>query len=206
MYAVIKTGGKQYRVAADDVIKIEKVAGEVGETIAFADVLMVGGDTPSIGTPLVDGASVAGEVVDQGRARKIIVFKKKRRKNYRRKKGHRQEQTTVRITDILTGGKTVSAVKSAPKSKPATAKTSETPGEIQQLFTPPEGPADDLTKISGVGPVIVGKLNKMGITQFAQVAAFTTDDVAKVDDALSFKGRIDREDWISQAKTLADEG
>ncbi|MGI9387963.1 MAG: 50S ribosomal protein L21 [Methyloligellaceae bacterium] len=205
MYAVIKTGGKQYRVAADDVIKVEKVPGEVGETISFGEVLMVGGDTPLIGAPLVDGASVAGEVVDQGRARKIIVFKKKRRQNYRRKKGHRQEQTTVRITDIVTGGKSVaSAKKSAPK--PAAPKTeAAASGEVPQLFTPPNGPADDLTKISGVGPVIVEKLNKMGITQFAQIAAFSPDDVAKVDDALSFKGRIDRDDWIAQAKALGEE-
>lgn len=205
MYAVIKTGGKQYRVAADDVIKIEKVPGEVGETISFGEVLMVGGDKPLIGAPLVDGASVAGEVVDQGRARKIVVFKKKRRHNYRRKKGHRQEQTTVRITDILTGGKSAAAAKkSAPK---AAAKKKDAGGadEIQQLFTPPSGAADDLTKISGVGPVIVEKLNKMGVTQFAQIAAFSAEDVAKVDETLNFKGRIDREDWIGQAKTLSEE-
>lgn len=103
MYAVIKTGGKQYKVAADDVLKIEKVAGEVGETISFGEVLMVGGDSPKVGTPTVSGASVAAEVVEQGRARKIIVFKKKRRQNYRRKKGHRQEQTTIRITGIEAG-------------------------------------------------------------------------------------------------------
>ena len=204
MYAVIKTGGKQYRVAADDVIKIEKVAGEVGETISFSNVLMIGGDAPQIGAPLVDGASVAGEVVDQGRARKIIVFKKKRRHNYRRKKGHRQEQTTVRITDILTGGKSVASAKA---SSPKAAKKDDAGGvdEIQQIFTPPSGPADDLTKISGVGPVIVEKLNKMGVTQFAQIAAFSEEDVAKVDETLNFKGRIDRDDWISQAKALGEE-
>jgi len=206
MYAVIKTGGKQYRVAADDVLKVEKVTGEVGETISFADVLMVGGDSPTIGTPTIDGAAVAAEVVDQGRARKVIVFKKKRRQNYRRKKGHRQEQTTIRITDISMGGKSLaSGSAAAPKSSKPAAKASGD-GEIQQLFTPPAGDGDDLTKISGVGPVLVEKLNKMGITTFAQVATFTPEDVAKVDEALSFKGRIDREDWIAQAKTLAEEG
>ncbi len=101
MYAVIKTGGKQYRVAKDDVLKIEKLDGKAGDKVEFKEVLMVGGagDT-AVGTPLLDGAVVTAEVVDQTRAAKIIVFKKKRRHNYRRKKGHRQHQTVVRITDI----------------------------------------------------------------------------------------------------------
>ena len=101
MYAVIKTGGKQYRVAKDDVLKIEKLDGKAGDKIEFKEVLMVGGEgEPAVGTPLVEGAVVTAEVVDQTRAAKIIVFKKKRRHNYRRKKGHRQHQTVVRITDI----------------------------------------------------------------------------------------------------------
>jgi large subunit ribosomal protein L21 len=104
MFAVIKTGGKQYRVTAKDLLKVEKVDGEAGQTIKFAEVLMVGGDTVTIGTPTVTGASVAAEVVEQGRGPKVIAFKKRRRKNSRRKRGHRQELTTVRITEILTGG------------------------------------------------------------------------------------------------------
>jgi len=104
MYAVIKTGGKQYRVAPDDVINIEKLPGKEGEKIEFTEVLMVGGEgDPKVGTPLVKGASVAGEVVEQKRDRKIIVFKKKRRKNYRRKIGHRQHLTSVKITGIKAG-------------------------------------------------------------------------------------------------------
>ena len=101
MYAVIKTGGKQYRVAKDDVLKIEKLDGKAGDKIEFKEVSMVGdeGDA-AVGTPLLEGAVVTAEVVDQTRAAKIIVFKKKRRHNYRRKKGHRQHQTVVRITDI----------------------------------------------------------------------------------------------------------
>ena len=101
MYAVIKTGGKQYRVAPNDVLTIEKVAGEAGATVEFADVLMLGGDAPKLGSPAVAGAKVTAEIVAQGRAPKIIAFKKRRRKNSRRKRGHRQEQTTVRIKDIL---------------------------------------------------------------------------------------------------------
>ncbi len=104
MFAVIKTGGKQYRVTAKDLLKVEKVDGDPGQTIKFGEVLMVGGDTVTIGTPTVTGASVAAEVVEQGRGPKVIAFKKRRRKNSRRKRGHRQELTTVRITEILTGG------------------------------------------------------------------------------------------------------
>jgi large subunit ribosomal protein L21 len=102
MYAVIKTGGKQYRVAANDTVIIEKVAGDAGTTIEFNEVLMVGGEGDAkIGTPLIAGAKVTAEVVEQGRARKVIAFKKRRRKNSRRKRGHRQEQTTVKITGIV---------------------------------------------------------------------------------------------------------
>ena len=104
MFAVIRTGGKQYRVAAEDVIKIEKVAGDPGEIVQFGEVLLVGGDDVTVGAPTVAGASVAAEVLEQGRGPKVIAFKKRRRKNSRRKRGHRQELTTVRITEILTGG------------------------------------------------------------------------------------------------------
>jgi large subunit ribosomal protein L21 len=104
MFAVIKTGGKQYRVAAQDVIKIDKVRGAPGEVVQFAEVLMLGGDNVSIGAPTVKGASVAAEVLEQGRGPKIIAFKKRRRKNSRRKRGHRQEFTLVRVTEILTDG------------------------------------------------------------------------------------------------------
>lgn len=100
MYAVIKTGGKQYRVAKNDVLIIERLDGEVGSTIEFAEVLMLGGDEPKVGAPLVAGAKVAGTVIDQCKGDKIIVFKKRRRKNYRRRNGHRQLQTVVRIADI----------------------------------------------------------------------------------------------------------
>ncbi|MBN9259969.1 MAG: 50S ribosomal protein L21 [Hyphomicrobium sp.] len=103
MYAVIKTGGKQYRVAADDVLTVEKLAGEPGAKIEFGEVLMVGGNDTGvkIGAPLVSGALVKAEVVEQGRGPKVIAFKKRRRKNSRRKRGHRQELTTVKITEII---------------------------------------------------------------------------------------------------------
>ena len=120
MFAVIKTGGKQYRVAVEDKLKVEKIAGEPGEIVQFGEVLVVGGEPTTIGTPTVEGASVAAEVVEQGRGPKVIAFKKRRRKNSRRKRGHRQEFTLVRITEILTAGAKPS--KAAAKPKAATKR------------------------------------------------------------------------------------
>ena len=119
MFAVIRTGGKQYRVAPEDVIEIEKISGDAGAVVQFSDVLMVGGDgEPKVGAPTLIGASVAAQVVAQTRGPKILVFKKKRRKNYRRTHGHQQDLTQVRITEILLDGKSVSKAKAATK-KPA---------------------------------------------------------------------------------------
>ena len=120
MFAVFKTGGKQYRVAAEDVIKVGKVKGEPGEIVEFGDVLVVGGDNLSLGAPTVAGAMVAAEVLEQARGPKIIAFKKRRRKNSRRKIGHRQEFTLLRVTEILTDGKKPSKqAKPRPKRAPA---------------------------------------------------------------------------------------
>jgi large subunit ribosomal protein L21 len=100
MYAVIKTGGKQYRVAEGDKLRVEKLPGDVGSEITFDEVLMVGGDQVSVGKPTVDGASVKAKIVAQDRAKKVIVFKYKRRKGYRRKHGHRQPYTEIEITGV----------------------------------------------------------------------------------------------------------
>ncbi|MER2606539.1 MAG: 50S ribosomal protein L21 [Siculibacillus sp.] len=100
MFAVIKTGGKQYKVAADDVVTIEKIAGEAGEAVTFDQVLLIGGEATVVGAPTVAGATVSATVVEQSRAKKVIIFKKRRRKSWRRKEGHRQEQTVVKITAI----------------------------------------------------------------------------------------------------------
>ena len=105
MFAVFKTGGKEYRVFAEDLLKVDKVKGEPGEIVEFGEVLVVGGDSLTLGAPTVDGATVAAEVLEQARGPKIIAFKKRRRKNSRRKRGHRQEFTLLRITEILTAGK-----------------------------------------------------------------------------------------------------
>ncbi len=139
MFAVIKTGGKQYRVAGDDVIVVEKLAGEPGAVLEFQDVLMIAepGKTPSVGVPVLDKAAVFAEVVDQTRGDKIIVFKKRRRKNYRRKKGHRQDLTVLRITGISPTG-----VKPAAKAKAETAKTPAK--EAQPKAKAEEAPAKEV--------------------------------------------------------------
>lgn len=134
MFAIIKTGGKQYKVAANDVIKVEKLVGASGDTVEFSDVLMMGeGSSIKIGEPLVSNARVCGTVLDQIRDDKVIIFKKNRRHNYRRKNGHRQYLTVVRITDILAEGQSPAKAKApAPKveaklvkEKPVTAKLVE---------------------------------------------------------------------------------
>ena len=133
MFAVIKTGGKQYRVAAEDVIKVEKVKGDPGEIVQFGEVLVVGGDDVTLGVPTIAGASVAAEVLEQGRGPKVIAFKKRRRKNSRRRRGHRQEFTLVRVTEILTdGAKPTIAARPRREPKPAAAEApprSESPAE-----------------------------------------------------------------------------
>lgn len=144
MFAVIQTGGKQYRVAKDDKIVVEKLAGETGSVIELSSVLMIGeeGKEPTIGAPVVEKAAVFAEVIEQGKADKVLVFKKKRRQNYRRTKGHRQEQTILKIVEVSpTGTKPKGAAKAkaapkdaekvdAPKAAPekkAAAKTEDAP-------------------------------------------------------------------------------
>jgi len=116
MFAVIKTGGRQYRVVPNDVLEIGKIGGDVGTIVQLGEVLVVGGDTPVLGAPTVAGASVAAEVLDHKRGPKVIAFKKRRRKNSRRKRGYRDEITVIRVTEILTDGKKPSV---GPKLKKA---------------------------------------------------------------------------------------
>src|SRR5436190_11170738 len=128
MFAVIKTGGRQYRVVPDDVLEIGKIAGDVGTIVQLGEVLVVGGDTPVLGTPTVAGASVAAEVLDHKRGPKVISFKKRRRKNSRRKRGYRDEYTLIRITEILTDGKKPT-VEARPRKKPVKAPEAEAAAE-----------------------------------------------------------------------------
>ena len=128
MFAVIKAGGKQYRVAEDQVLKVEGIKGEPGTIVQIGDVIMLGGDSPQIGSPMIEGASVAAEILDHVRGGKVIAFKKRRRKNSRRKRGHRQEFTLVRITEILTDGAKPSK-KAAPKRTKKPKAEEKTEGE-----------------------------------------------------------------------------
>jgi large subunit ribosomal protein L21 len=126
MFAVIKAGGKQYKVAEDQVLKVEGVKGEPGTIVQLGDVIMLGGDTPEMGSPMVEGASVAAEIIEHGRGPKVIAFKKRRRKNSRRKRGHRQDFVLIRISEILTkGAKPSKGPKPKPEPKKAAPDTDE---------------------------------------------------------------------------------
>ena len=249
MFAVLKTGGKQYKVQSGDVLRIERIAADAGEKIQFNEILMVGN---TVGTPTVDGAAVQADVIDQIKGEKLIHFVKRRRKHgSQRTKGHRQKLTLVRITEILEKGADKSGVKAAigtgsvsaaalaamkpasnnpardetnPKpaktqakaatkpakkaekpAKEAAAKTADAKPAAKKAkpaATKPEG-ADDLKQLSGVGPALEKKLHENGVTTFAQIAGWSKADIDDMDGKLSFKGRIDREDWVTQAKDLA---
>ncbi len=218
MFAVLKTGGKQYRVQSGDVLKVEKLAAAAGETVQFNDVLMVGS---TVGTPLVEGAGVQAEVIDQIKGDKVIHFVRRRRKHSsKRTKGHRQQLTLLKVTTILEKGAEKSGVKAAigagaagavavsaapakkAAPKKAAVKAEEAPKAEPKKAAPKKaasGEADDLKRISGVGPALEKKLHGFGITSFAQIAAWTPEDIADFDDKLSFKGRIERDNWLEQA-------
>jgi len=210
MFAVLKTGGKQYRVQAGDVLRVEKLAAAAGEKVQFNDILMVGG---TVGTPLVDDAGVQAEVIDQIKGDKVIHFVKRRRKHgSKRTKGHRQQLTLLRVTDILEKGAGASGVKAAIGTgsvsgaaieAAAPKKAAPKAEKKAEAAKTDAAAADDLKKLSGVGPALEKKLNEAGITSFAQIAAWTEKDIADFDEKLSFKGRIEREGWVEQAKELA---
>jgi large subunit ribosomal protein L21 len=186
MYAVVKTGGKQYRVAENDVLQIERLEGEPGDIVTLEQVLMIAnGANVTVGAPLVAGASVAAQIVEQTRGPKIIIFKKRRRQNSRRKKGHRQLLTVVQVTEILTDG-------AKPSGKKAAAKKS----------APRKAANDDVSLIGGVGPKLKEKLAGYGVTSLKQIADMSAADVAKMDEALELGGRATRDEWVEQAKEL----
>ncbi|ENN91980.1 50S ribosomal protein L21 [Bartonella bovis] len=137
MFAVIKTGGKQYRVVANQVLKVEKIIGNIGDIIKFDNVLMVGeGESVTIGAPVVAEGLVTAEIVEQGRARKVIAFKKRRRQNSKRTRGHRQEMTTLRILEILTdGSKPKKAAAKSVEKKAAVAKEAKTSTSSKEITT-----------------------------------------------------------------------
>ncbi len=201
MFAVMKTGGKQYKVASGDILRVEKIAADAGETVQFNEILMIG-DT--VGAPLVSGAAVQAEVIDQIKGDKTINYVRRRRKHSsKRTKGHRQQLTLVKVTDLLTTGGDTSGVKAAIGARIASVMAHNAGGSAAAPAAAAGG-ADDLKQLSGVGPALEKKLHEAGVTSFAQIAAWTESDVAEMDEKLSFKGRIEREGWIEQAKTLAN--
>ena len=232
MFAVLKTGGKQYKVQSGDLLRVEKLAADAGETVQFNEILMLGGDAPVVGSPRVDGAAVQAEVIDQIKGPKTINFVKRRRKHSsQRTKGHRQQLTLLRVTDILSSGADASGIKAAvgagsvasaapvaaakpaakakaaapvAAAKPAAPVAAAKPAAKAKAAAPAVAGADDLKQLSGVGPALEKKLHAAGVTSFAQIAAWTDADVAAMDEKLSLKGRIEREGWIAQAKELAN--
>ncbi|MEQ3709901.1 MAG: 50S ribosomal protein L21 [Tateyamaria sp.] len=226
MFAVLKTGGKQYKVQSGDTLRVEKLAANAGDKVQFNEVLMIGGDKPQVGSPVVADAGVQAEVIEQIKGPKTINFVKRRRKHSsKRTKGHRQQLTLVRVTDILASGAAASGIMAAEngagfvkaaaeEAKPA--KKAKAPKAAPKAEAAPKAAAkkaatakaaasdgDDLKQLSGVGPALEKKLHAAGVTTFAQIAAWTPEDVAAMDEKLSFKGRIEREGWIAQAAEMA---
>ena len=216
MFAVLKTGGKQYKVQSGDVLRVEKLAADAGEKVQFNDVLMLGGDKTVVGAPFIEGAAVQAEVVDQVKGDKVVKFVKRRRKHgSQRTVGHRQKLTLLRVTEILEKGGDKSGVKAAvgagsvaAVAVAATEAKKPAPKKAEKAAAPKkaakaDAAGDDLKALSGVGPALEKKLHEAGVTTFAQVAAWTEADIADMDEKLSFKGRIEREGWVEQAKELA---
>ena len=226
MFAVMKTGGKQYKVQSGDTLRVEKLAADAGEKVQFNEILILGGDKITVGAPLVDGAAVQAEVIDQIKGDKVIHFVKRRRKHgSQRTKGHRQQLTLLRVTEILASGADKTGIKAAvgagtlPRGlgeevyttnaseqadMKARVKNDEAKAKPAKKAGVASGAADDLKELSGVGPALEKKLHEAGITSFAQIAAWTEEDVEKFGEVLSFKGRIEREGWVEQAKALSE--
>lgn len=241
MFAVLKTGGKQYRVSQGDVLRVEKIAADAGEKIQFNDVLMVGS---TIGTPLVDDAGVQAEVIEQIKGEKVIHFVKRRRKHgSKRTKGHRQQLTLLRITEILESGAKSSGVKEAvgagiagwtgvqadkgdlvqnrtgqsemarrlkegDAGEKAAAKAGDAEGgptaKPGNLLTEARGgTADELTKLTGVGPVMEKKMHEAGVFHFDQITAWDEAETAYMEDQLGARGKI--ADWAAEATDLQGE-
>jgi large subunit ribosomal protein L21 len=155
MFAVIKAGGKQYRVAEDQVLRVEGIKGEPGTIVQIGDVIMLGGDTPQVGSPVIEGASVAAEILDHVRGGKVIAFKKRRRKNSRRKRGHRQDFVLIRISEILTQG---AKPTKGPKPKPeAKAKAAEAAAADDDGDDTPKAKKKPAKKAAARKPAAKGK-------------------------------------------------
>ncbi len=194
MFAVVRTGGKQYRVSAGDKIAVEKLAGEAGDSVSLADVLFTSEGEAK-------GLTVSAEIVAQAKTDKVFVFKKKRRHNYRRRAGHRQQVTLLKITAI-------GNVKAAPKAAKAEApKAVDAPKpaaapKAAKADAAPAIDASNLSLISGVGPAIEKKLRAAGIVSWNDIAAWDDAAIEKWDTELKLGGRATKEEWVEQAKEL----
>jgi len=217
-FAVIKTGGKQYKVAANDVLKIEKIEAQPGDVVTFDQVLVVGnGDDVTVGAPLVAGATVAAHFLGTKKARTVIIQKKHRRQHFDRRNGHRQQYSTVRIGEILlNGAKTTLSVDERAKARAAALMGSAAAVETAPAAVEAKAPKakaapkakteagfkDDVTLIGGVGATLAKKLAEAGVTSLTQIAAWTADDLKKYDEELSLRGRAERDEWVQQAQDL----
>lgn len=187
MFAVVRTGGKQYRVAPGDKIVVEKIAGEAGETVTLDDVLFTSDGAAK-------GLTVSAEIIAQAKAEKVIIFKKRRRHNYRRKNGHRQQHTILKITAV---GAAKAAAAAKKEAAPKAAKAEAAPAAAAPAID-----ASNLSLISGVGPTLEKKLRAAGITSWNDIAAWDDAAIAKWDEELALKGRATKEEWVEQAKEL----
>ena len=222
MFAVIKTGGKQYRVKQGDKLRVESLNADEGETVSLDQVLMAGdGADVAIGNPLISNASVSATVVSHGRGKKVDIVKFRRRKHYRRQMGHRQNYTELEITAIngVSAGSSSSSSASAPAAAPAAKKAAPKKPESEQaastaaagagdlkFLDAPNGTPDDLKKILGIGSVLEEKLNDAGVYHYSQIAEFSETDIENVNTHLNFPGRIERDEWIPQAQDLMKGG
>ncbi len=195
MFAIVRTGGKQYRVAAGDKIAVEKLPGEAGDKVSFDDILLAGeGDKPAD----LKGLTVSAEIIAQERGEKVIVFKKRRRHNYRRKQGHRQSLTLLRIMAV---GDSKAPAPAKKEAAPKAAKAEAAPKAAAKKV---DIDASNLSLISGVGPAIEKKLRAAGIESWNDIAAWDDAAIAKWDAELKLSGRAVKEEWVEQAKELLD--
>lgn len=230
MYAVIKTGGKQYRVSPGDTLRVESLDADEGASIDIDQVLMVGeGSDVSIGNPLLGDAKVSAKVLSHGRGDKVKIVKFRRRKHHRKQMGHRQNYTEIEITSVngvtAPASKKSAAKPKAPASDNNANKKAEqdtkqndqasaagavasaaAAGAALKFLDAPNGEPDDLKKILGIGSVLEEKLNDMGVYHYSQIAEFTASDIENINTHLNFPGRIERDEWIPQAQELMQGG
>jgi large subunit ribosomal protein L21 len=188
MFAVVRTGGKQYRVAPGDKIVIEKIAGEAGEKVTLDDVLFASDGAAK-------GLTVSAEIIAQAKADKVIIFKKRRRHNYRRKNGHRQQHTILKIT-------AVGSEMAAPVAKKEAAPKADAAPKATKAEAAPAMDTSNLSIISGVGPAIEKKLRAAGINSWNDIAAWDDAAIEKWDTELKLGGRAVKEEWVDQANEL----